>query len=77
MSGIAAELNRTRTPGAHAMNWAHLPSEFVIDDYPLTKIAVVRVFMGKASPDEIKDVIWLAHRNGIITNAAAPTPRPG
>ena len=34
----------------------------------VTATSLVRVFTGKASPSEVKDALWLAHRYGFITN---------
>ena len=36
--------------------------------YVVTATSLVRVFTGKASPSEVKDALWLAHRYGFITN---------
>ena len=74
LEGIARELSSQ--PGARRISAWHLPPNFVIDVQALTSMGVMRVFMGKGSPDEIRDVIRLAHRFGIITNPARLTPPP-
>jgi hypothetical protein len=44
----------------------------VIDGYFIDKLKVYDVFTGKASPDQTRDVIWLAHRYGLIKNVKRP-----
>jgi hypothetical protein len=39
---------------------------FTIDGWPVNKVGVVCVFMGKGSPYEISDALWLASRYGLI-----------
>ncbi len=74
LQGIARDLNHQ--PGySHVSAWA-LPASFTIEDATLTQMGVLRAFMGKASPDELADVIWLAHRYGLIANPAHPRPPP-
>jgi hypothetical protein len=70
LNGIAHELNSQ--PGATRVNAWHLPDSFVIDGSILHKRNIMHVYTGKASPDEMADVIWLAHRFGLITNPARP-----
>lgn len=72
--GIARDLNRQ--PGSSHVSAWNLPTTFTIEDGVLTRKGIVRAFMGKASPDELADVIWLAHRYGLITNPDHPTPPP-
>ena len=74
LEGIAQDLNRL--PGqSHVSAW-NLPTSFTIEDAALTRKGIVRAFMGKASPDELADVIWLAHRYGLIANPARTRPPP-
>jgi hypothetical protein len=40
---------------------------FNIDGWPVDKVAVACVFMGKGSPSEIADAVWLASRYGLIS----------
>lgn len=47
-------------------NWKAL--QFSIEGFVVTTRSIVRAFTGKASPSEVKDVLWLAHRYGFITN---------
>ena len=39
---------------------------FTIDGWPVNKVGVAYVFMGKGSPYEISDALWLASRYGLI-----------
>lgn len=74
LEGIAEELNATRDPHetrARFTAW-NLPPQFTIEGMPISKMGVLRVYTGKGSPDEIADVVWLAHRFGLITNPAKP-----
>ncbi len=73
-AGIARDLRRQ--PGSEHVSAWNLPAAFSIEDRDFTRIGVTRVFMGKASPDEMTNVIWLAQRYGIINNAQVPTPPP-
>ena len=57
---IGAVVAETKT------SWKHL--QFTIEGYVVTAMSLVRVFTGKASPSEVKDALWLAHRYGFITN---------
>lgn len=72
LDGIARELNRTAVAGQPPVRASHLPAAFVIDNWMIDLMGVLRVFMGKGSPDEIADVLWLAHRFGLVTNPARP-----
>lgn len=50
--------------------WGEL--QFAIDGFVVTSKSIVRTFTGKASPSEVKDALWLAHRYGFITNPKRP-----
>jgi hypothetical protein len=46
--------------------------QFNIDGFPIRAINIRRPFMGKGSPQDVKDALWLAHRYGYIKNPARP-----
>lgn len=46
--------------------------QFVIDGTTIRPINVRRAFMGKGSPHDLQDALWLAHRYGYIINPARP-----
>jgi hypothetical protein len=50
--------------------WAS--QQFSIEGFPIKAINVRRTFMGKGSPQDQKDSLWLAHRYGYIKNPARP-----
>jgi len=56
--------SETKTP------WSSL--QFTIDGNSIRPINVRRAFMGKGSPQDLKDSLWLAHRYGYIINPARP-----
>src|ERR1051326_8533432 len=47
-------------------NWK--AQQFEIEGSVIRTVNIVRVFTGKASPDQVSDALWLAHRYGLITN---------
>lgn len=49
-----------------------VPAAYAIDGWPIRSINVRRPFMGKGSPQDLKDVLWLAHRYGFIKNPDRP-----
>jgi hypothetical protein len=55
---IGAMVAETKT------SWA--AQSFTIDGWAMNKVAVACVFMGKGSPSEISDALWLASRYGLI-----------
>lgn len=42
--------------------------QFTIEGFPIRTINIRRAFMGKGSPQDLKDALWLAHRYGFIRN---------
>ena len=56
LAGVAHELNQAS--GSHFTAW-NLPRSFIIDGSQITLMGILRVFMGKASPDEIADAMGL------------------
>jgi hypothetical protein len=50
--------------------WSSL--QFNIEGFPIRPINIRRAFMGKGSPQDLKDALWLAHRYGYIRNPARP-----
>ena len=63
---LGAVVDETKT------NWK--TSQFVIEGYVVTSLSIVRVFTGKASPSDVSDALWLAHRYGFITNPKRKRP---
>jgi hypothetical protein len=62
---LIGEMSReTKTPGSSL--------QFIIDGFTIRAINIRRPFMGKGSPQDLKDALWLAHRYGFITNPARP-----
>ena len=47
-------------------------AQFTIDDFPIRAINIRRAFMGKGSPQDLKDAVWLAHRYGFVKNPERP-----
>jgi hypothetical protein len=48
--------------------------QFTIQGLPIRVINIRRTFMGKGSPQDVKDALRLAHRYGFIKNPARPRP---
>jgi hypothetical protein len=44
----------------------------VIENYVIDKLAVYDAFIGKASPENVVNVLWMAHRYGFIKNPNKP-----
>lgn len=64
-SQLIGEMAReTKTP------WGS--TQFSIEGFLIKGINIRRPFMGKGSPQDFKDALWLAHRYGFITNPARP-----
>jgi hypothetical protein len=62
---LIAEMSReTKT------HWSS--AQFTIDVFPIRAINIRRAFMGKGSPQDLKDALWLAHRYGFIKNPERP-----
>ena len=56
-------------------NYASPPATFTVGWSSYQKEAVTRAFTGKGSPDQISDVLRLAHRFGFISNSARKPPQ--
>lgn len=44
------------------------PSTFSVGDYDFFSLSVQRTFMGKGSPQEIQDTLWLCSRYGMVNS---------
>ncbi len=51
------------------------PAKFTVGDRSYGTKAIVEAFMGKGSPDQIADVLRLAHHFGFISNSAKKSPK--